>query len=112
MEPGVGSRVMLRRWWSGRAPLTRVSLVLTVPAYLLAMSIMSSWIFSGALPPVEQVLLVVALFGVVLILAIPTHFAQRRHELDAIVRRAWVEEAEEAAQSSSGPDRRSSNLHD
>ncbi|WAB80895.1 hypothetical protein OVN18_10015 [Microcella daejeonensis] len=92
---------MVRRWWSGRAPLTKAFVVLATPVYLLAVSLMVFWIIAGAFPPVEQVLLVLALFGFILIGGIPTHYVQRRFDLDAIVQRARAEESAEMARATS-----------
>lgn len=72
---------------------------MALPVQLLAISVLVFWTICG--PPflVELFLLLFALFGLVLILGTPTYFAQRRYDLDAIVRRAAVEEAAEPARS-------------
>lgn len=96
---------MLRRWWSGRAAISKLFLIVALPVHLLGISVLVYWTVSGPPFSADVFLLLFALFGLVLILGIPPYIAQRRHDLDAIVRRAWAEEAADAARSSQERDR-------
>ncbi len=56
---------MLRRWWSGRAAISKLFLIVALPVHLLGISVLVFWTVTGPPFSADVFLLLFALFGVV-----------------------------------------------